>query len=371
MRSVSEHSIETVSGSRGLLQSVGLIFEEGDPARSGVDLPKPSAAKTRLGKLERKAPLELPGLTEPETLRHYVRLSQRNYAIDLGVFPLGSCTMKHNPRLNERMARLEGAPVRPSPSDPSVAERLSAADNAMRSLGIALAALGKRSDEIAARAEAAEKAVAELRDTVQGLARNAARLNAGDVDALQKRIASLEQAVKGSGGDKAARLALTAVALRDAVMRGAPFTAELEEARALGAEERSLAPLVPFAAKGVPAPATLAQDLRAVMPAMVKESGAPAPAGNFLERLQANAAKLVRIRPVDAPVGDDPSTVLARIEVEAARADIDAVLIDLAKLDTATRAPAREWIGRARARQAAIAAARQLTVDTMRVLGNR
>jgi hypothetical protein len=273
--------------------------------------------------------------------------------------------------LNERMARLEGAPVRPSPSDPSVAERLSAADNAMRSLGIALAALGKRSDEIAARAEAAEKAVAELRDTVQGLAGNAARLNAGDVDALQKRIASLEQAVKGSGGDKAARLALTAVALRDAVMRGAPFTAELEEARALGAEERSLAPLVPFAAKGVPAPATLAQDLRAVMPAMVKESGAPAPAGNFLERLQANAAKLVRIRPVDAPVGDDPSTVLARIEVEAARADIDAVLIDLAKLDTATRAPAREWIGRARARQAAIAAARQLTVDTMRVLGNR
>src|SRR5690606_7832971 len=44
----------------------------------------------------------------PEAMRHYVRLSRKNYAIDLGVYPLGSCTMKHNPRLNERMARLPG-----------------------------------------------------------------------------------------------------------------------------------------------------------------------------------------------------------------------------------------------------------------------
>ena len=49
-----------------------------------------------------------PGLFEPETLRHYVRLSQQNYAIDLGVYPLGSCTMKHNPRLNEKVARMPG-----------------------------------------------------------------------------------------------------------------------------------------------------------------------------------------------------------------------------------------------------------------------
>jgi glycine dehydrogenase subunit 2 len=47
-------------------------------------------------------------LSEPETLRHYVRLSRKNYAIDAGIYPLGSCTMKHNPRLNEKMARLPG-----------------------------------------------------------------------------------------------------------------------------------------------------------------------------------------------------------------------------------------------------------------------
>lgn len=98
----------TTSGSRGLLQAEALIFETGSPDRTGVDLPEPSGRADRLGGLGRKAALELPGLSEPEAVRHYVRLSQRNYAIDLGLFPLGSCTMKHNPRLNEKMARLPG-----------------------------------------------------------------------------------------------------------------------------------------------------------------------------------------------------------------------------------------------------------------------
>jgi glycine dehydrogenase subunit 2 len=75
---------------------------------TGVDLPEPPAAKSRLGNKARITPIDLPGLTEPETMRHYVRLSQKNYAIDAGIYPLGSCTMKHNPRLNEKMARLPG-----------------------------------------------------------------------------------------------------------------------------------------------------------------------------------------------------------------------------------------------------------------------
>jgi len=55
-----------------------------------------------------KSAIGLPGLSEPEVIRHYVRLSRKNYAIDAGLYPLGSCTMKHNPRLNEKMARLPG-----------------------------------------------------------------------------------------------------------------------------------------------------------------------------------------------------------------------------------------------------------------------
>jgi glycine dehydrogenase subunit 2 len=85
-----------------------LIFETGSTDTTGVDVDEPEAFTPRLGTLERKDPLGLPGLSEPETMRHYVRLSQQNYGIDTGLFPLGSCTMKHNARLNERMARLPG-----------------------------------------------------------------------------------------------------------------------------------------------------------------------------------------------------------------------------------------------------------------------
>lgn len=105
---VSDMTAETISGSRGLLQHEPLIFETERWNETGVDLPEPSGREDRLGGLGRKQDVTLPGLSEPEAVRHYVRLSQRNYAIDLGLFPLGSCTMKHNPRLNERMARLPG-----------------------------------------------------------------------------------------------------------------------------------------------------------------------------------------------------------------------------------------------------------------------
>jgi len=101
-------NIETVSGSKGLLQKEELIFNIGTTETTGVDLPKPTGRKGRLGGLNRKNGTGLPGLSEPEAVRHYVRLSQKNYAIDLGLFPLGSCTMKHNPRLNEKVARMPG-----------------------------------------------------------------------------------------------------------------------------------------------------------------------------------------------------------------------------------------------------------------------
>ena len=104
---------------------------------------------------------------------------------------------------------------------------------------------------------------------------------------------------------------------------------------------------------------------------MLKISGSQAPEGGFLERLQANAGKLVRIRPVDAPPGDDPSAVLARLEIDAVKADIAAALADLGKLADATRAPAQDWINKANARQAALAAARQYAADTARALGPR
>ena len=99
---------DTFTGNRGLQLEEALIFETGRIDVTGVDLDEPEAFAPRLGALMREEEIGLPGLSEPEAMRHYVRLSQKNYAIDSGLYPLGSCTMKHNPRLNEAMARLPG-----------------------------------------------------------------------------------------------------------------------------------------------------------------------------------------------------------------------------------------------------------------------
>jgi glycine dehydrogenase subunit 2 len=98
----------TATGNRALMLEEPLIFEIGSADRTGVDLEQAPAVQNRLGGMERSAPIGLPGLSEQETVRHYTRLSRQNYAIDLGLFPLGSCTMKHNPRLNEKVARMLG-----------------------------------------------------------------------------------------------------------------------------------------------------------------------------------------------------------------------------------------------------------------------
>lgn len=98
----------TVTGNKALMLKEKLIFETGSADRCGVDIADVPEVQSRLSGLERNADIGLPGLSEPETLRHYTRLSRQNYGIDLGFFPLGSCTMKHNPRLNEKMARLPG-----------------------------------------------------------------------------------------------------------------------------------------------------------------------------------------------------------------------------------------------------------------------
>ena len=277
---------------------------------------------------------------------------------------------------NDRIARIQAAAARPQTLDPSVSERLSAADNAIKSLGIALTALTKRNDETAggaaearARADAAEKAVSQMRANIQDVTKDTAGgLSPGEVDVVQKRIAALEQVAKAPPTDNAARLALSAAALRDAVLSGVPFVAELDEVKSLGADEKVLAPLISFANSGTPTSVALAQELRALLPALMKSSQAPT---GFLERLEANAGKLVRIRPVDAPAGDDASAVLARVEVEAAQAAIDDAIIDLGKLDAATRAPAQDWIRKAQARQAAFAAARQFASETTHALGKR
>lgn len=288
--------------------------------------------------------------------------------------------------LTQRVGKIEDALKSLTKDDGTVAARLSAAENAMKALGVALTALNQRSDDAAAnaarareQADAAEKAVTQLRGNVQDVAKDASSaVTPAQVDALTQRLAALEATSKAArdelnktvAGEKAARLALSAASLRAAVTAGAPYAAELAQAKALGADNKYGAALTPFAASGVPSAAALAQELRALLPQMLKASGAT-PSGSFLDRLQANASRLVRVTPVDAPPGDDPSAVLARLEVESAHADIAGALADLAKLPAAARAPAQAWIAKARAREAALAAARDFANDAARALGSR
>jgi glycine dehydrogenase subunit 2 len=89
------------------------IFEKGAPGRRAftapaLDVPEAPAQELLPAHLRRAEPARLPEVSEPELVRHYVRLSRRNFDLDTGFYPLGSCTMKHNPRLHERVAGLAG-----------------------------------------------------------------------------------------------------------------------------------------------------------------------------------------------------------------------------------------------------------------------
>src|SRR5579863_1046210 len=93
-------------------QNEALVFEKSSPGKRAykmppLDVPEVDAASL-LGDAHRKTPGLLPELSEIEIIRHFTRLSTWNYAIDLGMYPLGSCTMKYNPRVNEFVSRIEG-----------------------------------------------------------------------------------------------------------------------------------------------------------------------------------------------------------------------------------------------------------------------
>ncbi len=93
--------------SRGLHYEENLLWEKAHSDTPGVDLPAPRGTPSRTG-VAARGNIGLPQVSEPQALRHFVRLSTKNFSIDHGFFPLGSCTMKHNPRLNEKVARLPG-----------------------------------------------------------------------------------------------------------------------------------------------------------------------------------------------------------------------------------------------------------------------
>src|SRR3990167_5968340 len=100
-------------GISGLLFKEPLLFELSSPGREGFslieeDLPQKIPLNgLELQLIRTENPL-LPEVSEPDVVRHFTRLSQWNFSIDTGFYPLGSCTMKYNPRVNEEVARISG-----------------------------------------------------------------------------------------------------------------------------------------------------------------------------------------------------------------------------------------------------------------------
>ena len=101
------------NATRGIAWEEPLLFERSRPGRVGaalpaLDVPAVSPPRCLPAAFLRDDLAELPELSEVEVVRHFTRLSTWNAAVDLGPYPLGSCTMKYNPKLNERVARLAG-----------------------------------------------------------------------------------------------------------------------------------------------------------------------------------------------------------------------------------------------------------------------
>ena len=250
--------------------------------------------------------------------------------------------------LAARLAKLESAQAAPRApvTDPVVLGRINAAESATKSLADNAAALSRR-------AEATDAALRETNNRIEKLTTALA-----DVQTTARAAAA--------GSDRASRLAVAASALRNAVEHGDPFTAELAIVKPLAPDANAIALLEQFAATGVPGNAALGQELAAVVRPLLRASDqTPADAG-FLDRLQANAQKLVRVRPVDEePRGDDRAAILSRVEQRASQGNVAAAMTELNKLPADARAPMQSWIAKAEARNKAIDASRRLAADAV------
>jgi hypothetical protein len=248
-----------------------------------------------------------------------------------------------------RLARLEAAQAAPRApvTDPVVLGRLTATEQAVKSMADNVGALSRR----------AEGVDTGLRDTQ------------GRIDKLTAAVDELRTAVKSAaaGSDRAARFAAATTALRAAVERGDAFAAELAVAKPLAPDAAILASLEPYAAGGVPRHAALAHELSTLVKPMLQAAEPPRD-GGFLDRLQANAEKLVRVRPVGESAGDDRAAVLARIDARAAQGNVPAALAEIAKLPAETRAAFQPWVAKVEARDRAIEASRKLAADSVAAL---
>lgn len=272
--------------------------------------------------------------------------------------------------LTARVAGLESKAGKPV-ADPAAAARAETLEKSLAALRGELAATRAQGEKLAA-------AVNDVKAAPQGGAA------APDLSGINERIAKIETALRaqnaeiarqgskiadnkdGKPADDVLLRRVVSAALLDLLVRtGDPYPAALAAAKALTPDPEALKPLDEFAAKGVPNANRLSSELLALVPKLSPAAPDNATTGTgVVERLQAGAAKLVRIERTDA-VGNDRGAVVARATAAALRNDSNEARRELKMLAPADRAAAQSWLDRADARDAALAASRQLAADAM------
>jgi hypothetical protein len=246
---------------------------------------------------------------------------------------------------------------------------------------------------LAGRVEALEKSLASLRGDLSGLRAQSEKLAASvndvksnpresaasvDLSAINERIAQVERATRAQvseiaqesarpADDVPLRRIVAASVLDVSVRQGEPYVAALAAAKSLAENADALKPLDGFAATGVPSVAILSRELLTLVPKLSPAQDNATSGSGIVDRLQAGAAKLVRIERTDG-VGNDRGAVVARVTAAALRNDFAEARRELKTLAPADRAAAQAWLDKADARDAALAASRQFASDSMAAL---
>jgi hypothetical protein len=255
--------------------------------------------------------------------------------------------------------------VAPTP-DPAVAARLDEVEKAVGAMRGEIAGLRVQSEKLASaindiksapRESAVSPDLAEINERIAGIER-----------ATRAQSAEIAQENSKSADDVPLRRVVTAALLESVVRTGDPYAAALAAAKPLAPDPNLLKPLEKFAASGVPSPAVLSRELLALIPKLSPPTPQiPAAGSSMLQRLEAGAAKLVRIERTDA-VGNERGNIVARVTAAALRNDYSEARRELNALTPADRAAAQGWIEKADGRDAALAASRQFAAEAMATL---
>jgi hypothetical protein len=276
--------------------------------------------------------------------------------------------------LAARLASVEAQAAAPAPSpaapaapDPAIAAQLGTLEKSVATLR----------DELAATRAESEKAAAAVNEV-----KSAPRETPPppDLSAINDRLAKLEAAANKLSAEVAQRNAapkddpqlrrVVAASLLDVSVRaGEPYAAALSAAKPFAANADVLKPLDGFAATGVPATNVLNRELLALLPKLSPPPETATTGSGIVDRLQAGAARLVRIERTDAVAGNDRNAIVSRVTAAAVRNDIAEARRELKTLAPADRAAAQAWIDKADARDAALATSRQFAADAMAVFG--